>query len=295
MYTVLKDTYLSPPQSKEEWLEISSKFEELWDIPHVIGCLDGKHIRIECPKLTEILYYNYKGFFSIVLLAIFDTNYCFSLFDLGQFESSNGSGVLASSQIGEMFEDEFLHMPEDRKLNDSDNKSLPYFLIGDEIFLLKKWLMRPFTGKNASEEEKTYNYRHSIARRIIESAFGILTARWSIFQKPIRRTVVNVERYTLACLALHSYLRLTNTAHNSPVGFIDSEDKERSICPGEWRLMRCNQSVNLQRLQPVKGSSIRQDILQTRNNLKNYLISEGCSTPWQLNYVRRTLHFAVQM
>ena len=29
IYIVLKDTYLSPPQNKEEWLEISSKLEEL--------------------------------------------------------------------------------------------------------------------------------------------------------------------------------------------------------------------------------------------------------------------------
>ena len=89
IYTVLKDTYLSPPQSKEEWLEISSKFEELWDMPHVIGCLDGKRSRIECPNLSGTLYHNYKGFFSIVLLAICDANYCFTLFDLGQFGSNN--------------------------------------------------------------------------------------------------------------------------------------------------------------------------------------------------------------
>ena len=127
----MKDTYLSPPQTKEEWLETSSKFEELWDMPHVIGCLDGKHIRIECPKLSGTLYHNYKGFFSIVLLAICDANYCFTLFDLEQFGSSDDSGVLASSLMGGMFEDELLHVPDDRKLNDSDNESLPYFLIGD--------------------------------------------------------------------------------------------------------------------------------------------------------------------
>ena len=43
--TVLKDTYLSPPQSKEEWLELSSKFEEIWNVSQVIGCLDDKHIQ----------------------------------------------------------------------------------------------------------------------------------------------------------------------------------------------------------------------------------------------------------
>ena len=124
---MLKDAYLSPLQSKEEWLEISSKFEELWDMPHVIGRLDGKHTRIECPKLSGTAYHNYKGFFSIVLLAICDANYCFTLFDLGQFGSNNAGGVLASFQMGEIFEDELLHVPEDRKLNDSNNESLPFF------------------------------------------------------------------------------------------------------------------------------------------------------------------------
>ena len=72
-------------------------------MPHVIGCLDGKDIRIECPKLSRTVNHNYKGFFSIALLAICDANYCFALFDLGQFGSNNDSGVLASSQIGEIF------------------------------------------------------------------------------------------------------------------------------------------------------------------------------------------------
>ena len=101
------------------------------------------NIRIESPKLSGTVYHNCKGFFSIVLLAICDANYCFTLFDLGQFGSNNDTGVLASSQMDEMFEDELLHLPEDRKLNDSDNESLAYFLLEDEIFLLKKWLMRP--------------------------------------------------------------------------------------------------------------------------------------------------------
>ena len=114
IYAVLKDTYLSPPQSKEEWLEVCGKFEEIWDMPHVIGCLDGKHIRTECLKL-------------ILLLATCGANYCFTLFDLGQFGSNNDSGVLSSFQLDEMFEDELLHVPEDWKLNDSDNDSVSYF------------------------------------------------------------------------------------------------------------------------------------------------------------------------
>ena len=73
-------------------------------MPIVIGAIDGKHIRIECPKLSGTQYYSYKGFDSIVLLAICDANYCLTLFDLGQFRSNNDSGVLANSELGQLFE-----------------------------------------------------------------------------------------------------------------------------------------------------------------------------------------------
>ena len=85
--------------------------------------------------------------------------------------------------------------------------------------------MRPFPGKTEDEEERIYNYRHSRARRVIENCFGILSARFRILQKPIRASVENAEKYVLACLALHNYLRLTDNAHYTPAGFIDSEDK----------------------------------------------------------------------
>ena len=79
--------------------------------------------------------------------------------------------------------------------------------------------------KNACEEERIDNYRHSRARQCIEKAFGIITAHWRIFHKPISATKENAENYTLACLALHNYLRLTDNAHYTPSCFIDSETK----------------------------------------------------------------------
>ena len=160
IYTVLKDPYLTHPSSKEEWLEISKKFEEVWNMPHVIECIDSKHIRVECPKLSGTLYYNYKGFSSIVLTALCDPNYCFTLFDLGQYGSNNDSGILANTAMGKMFEEDQLNVPPDCKLSEDDEHSLPHFLLGDEIFPLKKWLMRPYPAKNAIEVERIYNYRH---------------------------------------------------------------------------------------------------------------------------------------
>ena len=51
---------------------------------HVVGAIDGKHIRIQCLKKKGTLYHSYKGFISLVSLAIYDAPYCFSLSDVGQ-------------------------------------------------------------------------------------------------------------------------------------------------------------------------------------------------------------------
>ena len=88
-------------------------------------------------------------------MAICDENYCFTLFDLGQYGSNNDSGILANSKMGDLFETNSLNVLGDSNLDDSSIINLPYFLLSDEIIPLKKWLMRPYPGKNASEQEKS--------------------------------------------------------------------------------------------------------------------------------------------
>ena len=61
-------------------------------MPHIIGCIDGKYIRIECPKFTSTLSYNY----------------CFTLVDLDQYGRNNNSGVLSNFKMNEMFDNNLL-------------------------------------------------------------------------------------------------------------------------------------------------------------------------------------------
>ena len=110
---------------------------------------------------------------------------------------------------------------------------MPYYLREDDIFPLEKWLVKPYPGKNFTEEYKIYNYILSYCRRVIENAFGILSARWRIFQRPIRATVKDVEQYVLVALALHNSLLQTGSASYTPNNFVDSEEPDGSIHLGE--------------------------------------------------------------
>ena len=117
IYSSLRDEYLKVHCISQAWIEISKDFENKWNFPHYIGALNGKHIRIQCPRLSSSLYHNYKGYFSIILLAVCDANYCFTRFDLGQYGSNNDSGVLMKLKMNELFEKEKLNIPSPSHIN----------------------------------------------------------------------------------------------------------------------------------------------------------------------------------
>ena len=73
------------------WLSVAMEFEEKWQFPNCVGAIDGKHVPLINPFNSGPTYFNYKSFFSIVLLALVDADYKFLYVNVGcQGRISNG-------------------------------------------------------------------------------------------------------------------------------------------------------------------------------------------------------------
>ena len=59
--------------------------------------------------------------------------------------------------------------------------------------------------------------------------------RWRLFRRPIVSQPDRVVTYTKAAIALHNYLRTTESSVYSPPGFTDGEDGERNVIEGAWQ------------------------------------------------------------
>lgn len=283
----LNREYLQPPQSSNQWKRIADDFEELWGFPHCLGAGDGKHVVIDCPKKSGSTYFNYKGTFSILLLAYCDAKYQFTLVDIGQYGSQNDSGTYNDSSISVALENNTLNMPSAENLEGCNLQPLPYVFVVDEGLPLKYFQMRPWPGRNLSENYAIFNYRLSRARRVIENCFGILAARWRIFRRPIRAAVSLVEKIVQATVCLHNYLRLTDNAMYCPVGFVDSEDSSGEIREGEWRTIVAADQGAFQHIETPRGRP-QNDATLVRESLTSYFLTDQGSLPWQWQHARST-------
>ena len=63
-----------------------------------------------------ISVHNYKGFFSMILLAVCDARHNFMLFDVGQYGSVNDSGALNNADFGKAFDQYLFSYPAPEKI-----------------------------------------------------------------------------------------------------------------------------------------------------------------------------------
>ena len=136
--------YLMCPSDPEDWKKIEEKFRNRWNVPHAVGALDGKHIAIKKPKKSGSEYFNYKGYFSLVLLALVNADYKFLWVNTGSSDSSSDAQIFNHSKLKRRIENGTLGLPPPEPLGPG-RPDLHYFLLGGNAFALIPWQVKPYS------------------------------------------------------------------------------------------------------------------------------------------------------
>lgn len=263
------------PTTPDQWGSIARKFSQRWNFHHCVGALDGKHIAMRCPANGGSTYYNYKGFHSIILMALVDAEYKFTWVDVGREGSAGDAQVFNNSELKECIENNTIGFPAPDPLP-GDDRPMPYYIVADDAFALRTWMMKPFSKRLMTDCERIFNYRLSRARRIVENAFGILAHRFQCLLTTLKQKPANVISIVLACTCLHNMMRLQYPGHHIDV---DQEDAEHNLVPGVWRLNNPLVPMRVLRNRPNLVAK------EQREYLSAYYMSPVGSVDWQMDMI----------
>jgi hypothetical protein len=90
-------------------------FWDLWNFPNCIGAIDRKRVKIQAPPNSGSKLFNYKHSFSVVLLALVDSLYKFTVVDIGSYGRNRDGAIFAHSKLGKYLETH-LGISEDKQL-----------------------------------------------------------------------------------------------------------------------------------------------------------------------------------
>lgn len=262
IWEVLQPLYM-PEKSENEWLDVAAQFYLRTNFPNCIGAVDGKHVRLRKPQGTGSVFFNYKHFFSMVLMAVVDADYCFLAIDVGAYGGNSDANVFKKTNFYKKLCNNQLNVPNPRALpSDNSGEPMPFVLVADEAFALSQNVLRPYPRRNLSVKQRVYNYRLTRTRRMVECSFGVLANKWRIFHNPIAVNADFAETIIKACCVLHNFVR-----KNDGTKFED----EFYACPLDdldsvgTRATKCGNDV--------------------RDYFANYFTSPAGSLPWQYDKI----------
>lgn len=121
--------------------------------------------------------------------------------------SSNG-GTLSASTFGKDLKDGTLDLPDDEPLPNGEHLGpVPFVFVG------------------------LFNFHLSHARRIVENAFGIMAAQFSVYYRVMELSPCNSEKIVKATTILHNFMRWghhafpATTACGGPSGALNASEQ----------------------------------------------------------------------
>jgi len=99
---------------------------------------------------------------------------------------------------------------------------------------LRPTMMKPFTLRGLTTEERIFNCRLSRARKVVENAFGILANRFQVMSSTMQHQVSTVKLIVKTCLILHNLMRIKYPSLQNQQ-LEKAQDESDDLVPGAWR------------------------------------------------------------
>lgn len=177
-----------PNESQRD--SISNGFKEMQNIGSILGAIDGCHINIRKPTKNHECYCNRKSQYSILLQGVCDYRKKFLDVFCGEPGSIHDARLLKKSSLYV------------KGLNGFFQRN---FLIGDSAYPCLNWLIVPFKDNGSlTRNQKTFNYRLSSSRIVIENAFGLLKGRFRRLKYFENKNIMFITKCVVTATVLHN-------------------------------------------------------------------------------------------
>ena len=165
----LRNEYIKFPSTNREVLATRETFDDLTDLPNVVGAIDGTHDKIKTPKESGPDYFSRLQQHDVVVQAVADGGKRFLDVAAGFPGSMHDSRVLRNSSLyRRITNNELLLGPTVRVAG----REIRPVLLGDSAYPLSTWLLKPYHEGTNDPEEINFNKELSRARVSVECAFG---------------------------------------------------------------------------------------------------------------------------
>ncbi|KAL2099402.1 hypothetical protein ACEWY4_005882 [Coilia grayii] len=238
LWSCLVQDYMPFPKG-EKWRAIAEDFAMICGFPNCVVAIDGKHVVIQAPANSGSIYYNYKGSYSIVLLAMVDARYRFLMVDVGAYGKTSNGGTLSLSAFGRALRNNTLGLPSDKPLPGTD-RAMPYVFVADEAFPLcanmsgSIWPQNKGSSINACPQPE-----------IVECAFGILGSQWRVYRRSLGVSPETAEKVVKATCILHNYIRGHSEEEDpSTLSFMPPESSPGMQCVGQVGSNRASHHIS---------------------------------------------------
>ena len=165
------------------------------------------------------------------MLALVDGQYKFRWVDAGTAGSCSDAQIFNASQLKRRIEDGRIGFPDPAPITQG-GQDVPYFILADDAFAVKTWLMKPYGRRMLTRKERIANYRISRGRRVVENAFGILVSRFRVMRTTTELPPETVREVVFTCVVLHNILRSQYQGQHGGQEPDDDDDDDDDV-PGD--------------------------------------------------------------